>query len=960
MDYIQWNNVLGNYFFKEENNGRQVFLYIKKIEIINFIRQYHLNYFEITNEQLVEDVIWSDFISSIKCGLPGSHGNIIDKTIYALSKKNCMRINGIDLQFPPYLMYLLIYIIPLTEGQDDLRANAYYKRLNKFLHENNLSDSTFFISSNYFEQIDPCWQELSNWANQKKEGRLGLYYVKNFSNFKYVGKPFAECLLTSKQRKRIPKLFYEANLKADDTIPDSYLERILLELGKDVLEYGEEKWHTIIREPSLMDLLVKAIREEFNNWNPNIDSYYLNIDSDRFGNRKLVVCADFQLRPPQIGLKYFRLHIRENFPEEILLDIKGEAVTITEEEHGYSQPLPTALFPVNINRTIKKELPSLGLVFTWKELRFYIFRKNLGRINEWIQVNKIDAYSKTILLLFQDQFETDLFTNWDLTGSTHKIFINIDGLPKGWKLLYCENIKKALHPRLPELQLNPELQPNIKFDKMFYFNFSFYKDCKPFVWIENSVDHNYELTAKYDDGSSIPLCYVENSEKYEFTQEHVNKIGKFKLKVADAQIESSHSYKFKDFEKLPNSQIREKLKYKDILGRDTEPSESNNTILGNELFLNRNTINRLSPLYNNMILNTFCDATGLEGLEGKYLTNHRGNLILHYLSEKGSLQSNELKDIVKYFVTDNTFDYRFKDLRFRLQELGYVDYETRSGIITITTPQAFLMSSKAGTKLILTGARDSQLVDKIISKCSPLANVSIHTLENNLLPQKIVTHFNTRDFSQIRDILNSIDILFYENGLTFQTVLCELIDDINIDHFGKGNDIIAHSNYQRSKFDLESLRFLPAVEQDIDKSLGFYKNEGIEGYKTYYTLWYNEKAFEIPDQQIGIYVLIWLHNKTRISEDINLSWFQQMERQPENFINVIKYDTKEGILAVPTSCSLPKYMTMALTLLTGDPPIIATIDGNKQLIFKNVPSTFAHNLIATKLKQVLIQKEIIL
>lgn len=950
MNYLQWNNLLGSYFFNAENNDKEIFLYITKDEIINLAKQSDAESFEIEEGKVIEQVIWDDFTLAIRNGLPGSNGNIINKTLDAYKRRNSLKIDSISIDIPPYFGYLIAFILPLTEGEDDLNANAYYDRLNAFLNSNNiLLDHN--IGTQSFKLIDECWEALSIWANIDRATKLGIYNVKNYGNHVYVGKPFAECIITSKQRKRFPELFSEEDLRPDDQITESTIINILQRNGKAILRYNESKWNTVINNETLKKLLVTTFKDELVRWTGETDEIVENNDDRRYQNKKLVLCLDYNTLNNKIEIKHFRAYIRVDFPEEIYFN---ENLKVFEIENGYSSPIPIDELSINLDEDTSIRSSSSRKSFVWKTKDLYIFRKNHGKISDWIQIEKIDTYCKNVLIVFKNRFRDKLLDNWKLPDVVYRILDDNErsNLPNGWSAIYINgDIRNNQHPELPELKLDPELKARIVFNKEFYFNGCFYKDCLPNVWIENQIEVK-PVFARYDSGEELELN-LEEFELYSFTQQHIQRDERFKL--ISGEIESHNYIQIKDFTKLDNDSIEELLPKRDILGRITQDSEY---IRGNELFLSPDKVKSLAKKHSNSLLYNFFNANIDIGIYGDYLTEHKGNLLLHYISEKGSLTPTEFKEIVAFLSNDENINNIAKNLRYRLQDLGYIDFNTSSGVVTITKPQAVIAhSDKGGIKLILTGARDSTFIARVIKNLSEEAEIVISDFENILLPQKIEIHFATKNPVHLRELLNEqLNILFQKNNINLQSALCELVDDIDLEYFSPANAIIA-SISGGEIFDLESLKFIPKPEQ-FDKGLSLVKVDRINGYKTYYTLWYEEEAYEIPERQIGIFILIWLKNNMSLDQNSRHRWVEQFNHSPDRFINLISYDGNNNLLSVPLECSLPKYVTIAVSLLSGEAPLVRYVDGRNQLIYKNVDYIFANNLVAMKLNQVLIRRNI--
>jgi hypothetical protein len=134
MNYVEWNNIISEYFFNPANAGRNIHLYITRADIIHLAKK------QFTEES--EDDIWNDFIIAIKRGLPGSSGNITAKAKYAYEKRQLLRIDSVEVKYPPYIIYLVFFIFPLIEGiEGTYSANNYYDRLNRFLSNNQINET---------------------------------------------------------------------------------------------------------------------------------------------------------------------------------------------------------------------------------------------------------------------------------------------------------------------------------------------------------------------------------------------------------------------------------------------------------------------------------------------------------------------------------------------------------------------------------------------------------------------------------------------------------------------------------------------------------------------------------------------------------------------------------------------------------------------------------------------------
>ena len=211
-----------------------------------------------TNEKLVnESFIWQDFIKACK---PIGGIEFIDKILAIFNDPQ-------PNPYPIYFNYLILFILPLTENEDDYRANMYYERLMAFLRENKIISANYIIGTHNFRNVDPLWGSLSNWATDINEGRLGVYNVKNFGVNRFVGKPFAECVLTLKQKKKLNLILSDGNIGVGEALIDNQLIFLIEKYGKQCLGYTDAKWNIIIQSADLKQILINNLKDAHLKWN---------------------------------------------------------------------------------------------------------------------------------------------------------------------------------------------------------------------------------------------------------------------------------------------------------------------------------------------------------------------------------------------------------------------------------------------------------------------------------------------------------------------------------------------------------------------------------------------------------------------------------------------------------------------------------------------------------------------
>jgi hypothetical protein len=114
LDYLDWSNRLGEYFFRPENSGRRVYLYATR-ELVERIGQ-------------ESGASFQDFIDCVKRGPEWARRSGLCQRVF--EESNGWRRRG--LQYPPYIASLSLFVIAAgLEG--DFEPNEYYGRLWKLL-----------------------------------------------------------------------------------------------------------------------------------------------------------------------------------------------------------------------------------------------------------------------------------------------------------------------------------------------------------------------------------------------------------------------------------------------------------------------------------------------------------------------------------------------------------------------------------------------------------------------------------------------------------------------------------------------------------------------------------------------------------------------------------------------------------------------------------------------------------
>lgn len=239
MKYLHWNHIIGEYFFNPSKAGNEVLLYVTQKEISDL----GIQKFNFTNES----ESWEDFCKAIKCEFPetSSKSNFIDKflvvankwktyerLVFELKNQSDLKIDTVSIYsptyqivYPFYLAYLIAFIIPLTDNVNEFRVNSFFPPLNKFLSKNGIT----ITRTGTIEDVDWVWRNLEKWGKEYYKTDNGYFTERREGNqnWVYVNKAFSQCLLTPKNIRDIPNIFWKADIAPNSIIPEKQFQRII-------------------------------------------------------------------------------------------------------------------------------------------------------------------------------------------------------------------------------------------------------------------------------------------------------------------------------------------------------------------------------------------------------------------------------------------------------------------------------------------------------------------------------------------------------------------------------------------------------------------------------------------------------------------------------------------------------------------------------------------------------------
>jgi hypothetical protein len=932
MKYLEWNNIISEFFFNPANAGKDIHLYLTRNDIIS-IASLHFG-------EETEDEIWSDFVGKIKFGLPGASGNVIARAKYAYEKRNLKSIDSIEIKYPPYISYLVFLILPLIEdsaGCNNQRANNYYGRLNDFLKRNQINDT---IGTNDFSinKINCLWGGLANWANVKNNGDLGLFNVIPFANINwiYVGKVFSQCVLPPKFLNRLPELFESIGLVPDTIYDDRFLQEKIKNSRTDLIPKSTLDF--LKKDDELSNSIIQTIQRQYKKWTG--ETHEEIEDGTTLRKKRNYTIAplflQFKVNANEEEIKFsYRMRSANDYPE----DLKFGELENLYEINGWSKTFP---FEFKEGFELKDNFNKWVARFPGREVRLFISAGIFQLSNDfWIETDFLSKTDRMYLLCKNEKQDT--IKEWGKTFSNGNFKQeDFEGLPENYSLFWFRNPTQDLSG-ISILTLYTEkrieLVGGLKVNFRTYIN-----DFLPEVEIVNS-DGNEKVFLEYKGTEEkIFLANKISLNNRWLLPEKMPINADFYIKVENENFSGNElAYNLTSSDNTAIDVNDSKLPKRDSFGRSIT-SDNQQYCIGSNV-VNPNKQRQLPYAHIFRSIKTDVAAQIITAT----FNNHSGNNLCNFLSLKGVLTTEEFFRAFEFYfskefsITENENLTKRKRASLNFYDyIGILDYDYETKSIVLNSPQFIYIPSVQGRKVLLIGARDTTLIRTIIEK-APSYNLQVQITkqfspnEKLLLPDVITI----KAFHQSNDIYGEkcLKALAEELNIKFsddyfpQVALQDF--SANITDYERSLQEIDENDYDWARyiFNPETLVFEKSETSTFDKSFSLISYK-LNEYTHQFKLWKDNKCYQI-DMNWGRFIALKHFNK-----------------------NVILYDSGSNKVAIPIETPLPRLLSEAIMLLSGLAPDFKLIDGKKYRIFENVIGIFTQNLFRLKLGQTAINKKL--
>lgn len=454
MDYYEWNTAIARYFFNVGMGGKEVLLFVNE-EKINALGS-------------SRGATVKDFIDALKEDA-ASANNILCKRalkLYYNWRKN-------NSEYPPYIAFLALFVLAATT-QGDFNEKAYYPRYWKLIGTPGEGAPAFF-----YDTAD-LWEDLEKWSREDKREELGRFKARIRGNWRYVGRPLSQTLLSDEERKALPDIFFNcgfdpSNIPSDDIIKSGLIRHGKL-LGGRTRTLFERHEAT---DQELINALIDVVINELEDWGkyeyvaPVISDHAVAEEPKKKPNEPRTPLLFFRTcieidRPKQHIAISLRLKTARPFPDNgLVFKINGKSLACTETlPPGWSTnlmelPGDTFFDPSGLNWLEDSKFVDSdnGWNVTYKNSKIRVFLPGDEEgLPGFIESQKLSRNCEFLIVC--DYSLVESIRKWGQKSCELFSELNYSGIPKGWTLFEgmgakepCQGIDALSLPNLLRIQL---------------------------------------------------------------------------------------------------------------------------------------------------------------------------------------------------------------------------------------------------------------------------------------------------------------------------------------------------------------------------------------------------------------------------------------------------------------------------------------------------------------------------
>ncbi len=928
MTYSEWNEHIAKYFFKPENAGRDILFYLTKEELIKSSRQ-HFN-----GEP--DGIIWADFINGIKYGNPTT--KVVQIPYSPIARPNDLFSKWNKIDTPPFIAFLILYIIPLTESYEEpFNAINFYGKVNVFFSRyeilNQYTEQS--IGTGNFQNISHLWNDLEEWSIITKNCDLGIFELKKFGNpnWIHVGKPFSLCILTPRSISKLPELYYEAGLIPNSNYSMDEFRKILIKYGAKILLLKDSIIELIKRSETneLGQAIIEMVIREYGKWTGETHQEGDNLQRTRRNYTVAPLFLQFKVNE-NAGLISisFRLYSANDYPEDLKLGIYENIY----ESNGWSKTLK---FEFKESFEIQDSFNKWVARFPDRDVRLFV---NAGTYqlstDYWIETESLSKIDTMFLLCKTGKRESIIEWGKSFRSGNFKVE-DFEGLPENYALFKILNPVKS-HPDIPLLTLYTgkriELTGGLKVNFRTLIN-----DSLPEVEITNS-DGNENVYLQYR--NTVDKLFLikkqSNSNRWLLPADILLDFD-FYIKVEGENFAGNEiAYNLISSNGSAIKVDGAQLPKRDSFGSHIT-SDATQYCLGSNIINPMKASQRYFCPWENLFISLNEDLTS--EVTKATSNKHCGNMLSSFLALKNVLTTEEFYRAFEFYYSKQ-FSKRQASVNFNMTRtkkdslnfydyIGILDYDYETKLIVVNPPQFIFIPSNKGRKVLLIGARESSFVNSIINNAKKY-NLQVESTkqfssnEKLLLPDAItIKAFGKRtEGSGERNLIslaNEMKIKFSKDD--FVQIALHLfsaeIKEYEKELLEKNETSQEDYGWARRIFNPENLTYERNESATFDKTFSLIEYK-LNEYTYYNKLWKDGKCYQV-DKNWGKYLALKQHTK-----------------------HVILFDSSRKRVAIPLETPLPRLLSESIMLLSGLAPDFRVIEEKYYRVYENIPGIFTENL----------------
>ena len=428
MNYLEWNNAIAAKFFNRESAHRPVYLYVTREHIDAFGEH--------------DGAGLREFVFCVLGGPPWIKDNRLSLCGKAHHTFRDWRSNlwSDELEYPPYVAYLALFVLAAgTEG--DFAPHAYYPRLRDLVGDEDKVGMPYG-----FNKMWELWMDLEEWSKSDRNGELGEFEFRASGDWRHVGLPVAQTLLSESDRRGLPLLFAACGLDPASPPTEAELLALLTTNGVNILQRRTRRLLSSADTAARL-ALVYAVAAEVEHWHGCVSDNGEDAPPSVAAVLRLSCHLDDVAMTVRTGL---RCKTNAEFPEsDLLLAQTDGGLSLVAEEHGFGwsselrhQGDDRLLDSTSLDWTIPFELQDEArkwrAVMPSATVRVFQSGASFG-LPGYIEASRIAKDAEFIIAACQNKDEIRQWGESECEGFRELRFST--GLPEDWRLFRVTAVK---------------------------------------------------------------------------------------------------------------------------------------------------------------------------------------------------------------------------------------------------------------------------------------------------------------------------------------------------------------------------------------------------------------------------------------------------------------------------------------------------------------------------------------